>query len=525
MNHFSKENSSEETSSSHKALENNKNAEKQLRFDQAAILEKDELLENVFATPHMSIAYMDAKFNFIRVNHAYAKVDDRSPEEFIAKNHFELYPNQENQALFQKVVDSGQSYSAYAKPFQYEHSPERGVIYWDWTLQPIKDSSGKTTNLLLFVLDVTDRITALEKQILSEEKYRTLVENIPAVTWITNEYGITSYISPNVEQVYGFTSQEIYEAGDRLWFDRIHPDDVKKVRSIYQTFFQGEKKFDVEYRIRRKDGRWIWLHDRAIVTYEQEGEMLAYGIFSDITARKEAEIAKKDLEQRRAEFISLASHELRTPLTILKGYLDVMKKRYDDLSQEEKERCFHITDKNIYRLERLISGVGELAKIERGIFSLDTKVTEFNSYLSETIMTYKHILGDQLTYIHPTHDLPCFVEIDSNRLTQVLDNVIQNAMNHSSKANRKIVVECDTQLRDRIRISIRDNGAGIASTNLEKIFTPLISIPSPHTVQGAGIGLFLSKTIIEGHHGSIYAESQGLGKGTTFIIELPKKEI
>jgi len=123
----------------------------------------------------------------------------------------------------------------------------------------------------------------------SEEKYRSLVTNLPDVTWTTDNEGNTTFSSPNIEKVYGYTSEEIYKAGDRLWFGRIYPDDVEKVNEAYKVLFEKKEKFDVEYRIKRKDGKWIWLHDRAIATYEKEGVLYANGIFADITERKQME--------------------------------------------------------------------------------------------------------------------------------------------------------------------------------------------------------------------------------------------
>ena len=132
----------------------------------------------------------------------------------------------------------------------------------------------------------------------SEEKYRSLIKNIPDITWTTDQKGNTVFISPNVERVYGYTSEEIYEAGDRLWLGRIHPDDVERVKKNYELFFTGGKTFDVEYRIQRKDGEWIWLHDRAVATYERGGVLYADGVFSDITERKRIELALQMSEEK-----------------------------------------------------------------------------------------------------------------------------------------------------------------------------------------------------------------------------------
>lgn len=132
----------------------------------------------------------------------------------------------------------------------------------------------------------------------SEEKYRLLVENIPDVVWITDESGRTSYISPNIEKVYGYTPDEIYADGEDIWFGRIHTADVGFVAEAFDQLFTENRVFDIEYRIKRKDGQWIWLHDRSIATEEKNGLKIAYGLFSDITERKKIEDALRKSEEK-----------------------------------------------------------------------------------------------------------------------------------------------------------------------------------------------------------------------------------
>jgi len=123
----------------------------------------------------------------------------------------------------------------------------------------------------------------------SEKKYRSLVTNIPDVTWTSDIIGKTSFISPNVENIYGYTPEDIYMAGANLWIKRIHPEDSGKVKKAFVNLFKNEIPYDVEYRIKRKDGEWIWLHDRSLSIYKQNGVMLADGLFSDITQSKKIE--------------------------------------------------------------------------------------------------------------------------------------------------------------------------------------------------------------------------------------------
>jgi PAS domain S-box-containing protein len=129
---------------------------------------------------------------------------------------------------------------------------------------------------------------------IGDERFHSLIDNIPDVVWTSDSGGKTVYISPNVERLYGFSPDEIYQGGDQLWLGRIHPDDVERVQQAYESLLSRGEVFDVEYRIQRKDGHWIWLHDRAIAAYERDGVRYADGIFSDITARKRAEEALRE---------------------------------------------------------------------------------------------------------------------------------------------------------------------------------------------------------------------------------------
>ncbi len=137
--------------------------------------------------------------------------------------------------------------------------------------------------------DITTRKIAEDALQQSEEKYRSLIANIPDVTWTADSHGHTTFISPNVEKVFGFSAEEICREGETLWLGRIHPDDRARVRDTYHSLFTGDGAFDVEYRVQRKDGVWIWIQDRAVATYEKDGARSADGVFSDITDRKRAE--------------------------------------------------------------------------------------------------------------------------------------------------------------------------------------------------------------------------------------------
>ncbi|MEK7717899.1 MAG: PAS domain S-box protein, partial [Pseudomonadota bacterium] len=133
------------------------------RQAEAAHHQDHELLEKIFSTTHILIAYLDTDFNFVRVNRAYAEADGRPPEFFTGKNHFALYPDAEAEAIFRRVVQTGEPCTVYARPFTYPDHPERGVTFWDWSLQPVRDPGGKISGLVFSLVNVTDRVHAQEQ--------------------------------------------------------------------------------------------------------------------------------------------------------------------------------------------------------------------------------------------------------------------------------------------------------------------------------------------------------------------------
>ena len=187
------------------------------------------------------------------------------------------------------------------EPFDVEHR----IVRRDGTMrvvrsrgQVIADVRSGSARLVGTTLDITDGKLAHEKLRQSEEKFRSLVAHIPDVTWTADADGHTAYISPQVEGVFGFTSEEICDRGAELWFGRIHPRDSKRIADAWQQLFAEGKPFDVEYEVQRKDGQWIWVHDRAYRTYERNGVRYADGVFSDITERNAMEKSLRESEER-----------------------------------------------------------------------------------------------------------------------------------------------------------------------------------------------------------------------------------
>jgi PAS domain S-box-containing protein len=177
-------------------------------------------------------------------------------------------------------------------PEQLEKRYIRGdgrVVTVKVTISAVQDGQGRPSYYITHVEDITEQRKAAESLRASEERYRSLVMNIPDVVWTADATGRTTFISPNVESMSGYTIEEAYEKGPTLFMERLHPGDAAKVSDAIQAVMTTGERREMECRLQRKDGEWIWLHNRAIGCYEREGVRYVVGLISDISERKRAE--------------------------------------------------------------------------------------------------------------------------------------------------------------------------------------------------------------------------------------------
>lgn len=181
---------------------------------------------------------------------------------------------------------------------------------------------------------------------------------------------------------------------------------------------------------------------------------------------------------------------------------------------------------NISRMERLIGSVSDITQLDHGIFKLDLKEVDLYTFLEEELNVYQNNLGPQLQLDFPDSNDQnrefLNVKLDPRRISQVIGNLMHNAIKYTSNKDREIVVSLSKE-ENQVKIDIIDNGIGINPDIMDKIFQPFVSFHTGKTAQGSDIGLFLSKKIIEEHDGRISVFSEGENQGSTFTVNLPIK--
>ena len=251
----------------------------------------EELLERVFDTTYTLMAYLDTSFNFIRVNQAYLDADNKTAEELIGKKHFELYPDKENEAIFQQVLETGKPYFAQAKPFEYGYNPERGITHWNWSLQPVRDG-GAIVALLLVLVNVTDQIEAQESLIRNEEAMNSAQAIGHFGSWDSNLLTGELGWSEEIYRIFGQQAQA-FPATYEAFLEAVHPDDRDAVsQAVTISVENADIPYDIEHRLVRPDGEIRYVHEKGMVYRDDSGlPIRMLGVVHDITDRRQAEEA------------------------------------------------------------------------------------------------------------------------------------------------------------------------------------------------------------------------------------------
>jgi len=379
-------------------------------------------------------------------------------------------------------------------------------------------------------IDITEKYQLEEKLRESERKYRNLYDNTPFSVVLINTQGIVIDMNPKAEAMFGFSPEEII--GHKFMdLSVIHPDYLSTILEVFKKFIKGENLHRIDVQIQKKDGTIFWTNLQAALMKIND-ETFVQALFTDITAKKEAEFLieeevkkLKELDKIRKNLISRVSHELNTPLVSVSGGCELLLTLYGDKLKKEELEILELIEKGGKRLKHLVDNLIDISRIEYDKFKLIKKPTNFSALIREISKELMYSIRERninLKLILPEN---LYIDLDKVRIEQVIMNLLSNAIKNTPPKG-EICVNL-MKKENVVELSIKDTGIGITQGEMDMLFTRFGKLErfgegyEYIDIQGTGLGLYISKEIIDSHEGEIRAESEGRNKGSTFIVKLP----
>ena len=391
------------------------------------------------------------------------------------------------------------------------------------SIEPVKSDDGVVTGMVGASVDVTEerRMDAALRD--SEQRLRLALEGAQVGMWIADlATGLTECTPLNYE-LYGFDPQSPPLPVD-TWFQAIHPDDRPQVQAAWASTVEHGAPFALEYRILRPDGVVRWLDVRARLHRDgAQAPARVLGISMDVTGRKDAEVALREAGRSKDEFLATLAHELRNPLAPLRTAAYLLNS--PGLGDGARRDAQQMIERQVGHLSRLVDDLLEVSRVTLGRIELlrePVSVALVVEHAVEAARTAIEEGGHRLQLEIPA--TPLWVDADLVRLSQVYTNLLTNAARYTP-AGGQITLRVYARGGDAV-VSVEDTGIGIAPEMLGHVFEMFVQVPHGDRARhgGLGIGLALSKRLVELHGGTIEAWSQGEGCGSEFRVLLPRAE-
>ncbi|HEY7575237.1 MAG TPA: PAS domain S-box protein [Thermoanaerobaculia bacterium] len=391
------------------------------------------------------------------------------------------------------------------------------------SVSPIRDAEGTVVGASKVIRDITERKEVELALRASEHRFRTLSDSVASFVWVANDRGEVTYWN---RRWYESTGAAPEESLGESWQAFVHPEDQPSVAANWQSAIAGGAPFQAEVRFRGRDGEYRWRVARAM-RIDSGGTILWIGTATDVDDLKKtaealhsAKEAAEQAAQAKDQFLAVLSHELRTPLTPALATAQVLERRRD-LPAGVAE-AISLIRRNVELEALLVDDLLDLTKIARGMIELKREPVDLHELMHRVIeICRSELLGRRQTLSVGLEAREHHAHADPARMQQVLWNLLKNAIKFTAVGG-EITVRSENPAGGKIRLSVQDTGIGIPAGILPRIFEPFER--GPRTVSpragGLGLGLSISKTLVELHGGTVRAESAGEGKGSTFSIEL-----
>ncbi|MFW9829238.1 MAG: PAS domain S-box protein, partial [Candidatus Thorarchaeota archaeon] len=483
-------------------------------------MNSEEFFQTVMNHINYIIIELDLKGNIIYMNAQANNLLGYKKEDIVGINCFKFIHKEDQSKLINKMkilIQYGGSLSG-----EYRVLHNNGYY-----LQLFINGTVQREKNFIQLIAILQDISQIKK---SEEKYRFITENINDIITLYDDRLDLIFINGTHENILGYSKEEMF---GKSALEFLHPDDIKRAKKNLREG-QGRGKF----KIRTKDNSYKWMDVNGRALIDSEGNQRILIVSRDITKEKEIEkrlreseleLKKKNRELKKLnflknEFLCRASHELKAPLTTISGNAQLAMNLYNTNSNPELFVMLKEIQDKCEQLTRIINKLIASSKLETSKIELQTSKEDLLSLIKlcvdevQTLVKMKN-LRFKLDLKHPI-----ISKFNIDHIHEVITNLLTNAINYSPLGT---IIEIKSVVKSNIIvISIKDEGIGFTEDEKKRIFQKFSRIRRnikdfDLLIEGSGLGLYISRKIIELHGGEIWVESQGRNKGSTFYFTLP----
>jgi PAS domain S-box-containing protein len=395
------------------------------------------------------------------------------------------------------------------------HVRRDGSRFWaSGVVTAVRDDEGNLIGFSKVMRDMTERNRLTEER----DRFFTLSMDLLCIVRLNGRF---QRVNPAFENLLGFSEEELL--GTSL-FDLVHPQDRAQTEAEYEKLAMGEPVTVMENRLLCKDGNYKWF---AWSYYPVPEDDLAFGVGRDVTELRQVHdvlrLRAEELEESnrvKDEFLATLSHELRTPLTSILGWSRLLHSK--QLSEHDRERAIQIIQRNAESQAKLIEDLLEVSRIITGKLRIEFQPVTFPFIVETVINSLRPAADAKYLQLESAIDPAAGPVLgDPARLQQIVTNLLSNAIKFTPDRGR---IDIRLQrINSHARLEIRDTGVGIAAAELPYIFERFRQADSSNVRAhgGLGLGLAIVDYLVRQQAGAVYVESEGPGKGATFIVEFP----
>ncbi len=462
----------------------------------------------------------DENANFTYVSPRIKDLLGYEPEDLIGLNAFDLMNADEAERVHKHFDPIAHKYLPFKNLQNTNLHKDGHEVVIESSGTPIFDEKGRFHGYRGIDRDITDRIKA-EAELLKRKKlFRDLFESNPAAAIITSPSGTIHMVNSAFMKASGFSAEEVVgRTSQELGFWSDLSDRERMVSAIMEH--GSINNLEASFYPKHKQPMTLLVSSRAI---EYDGEKRILSVLIDVTGQRKAEETQRQLEKAKSDFIKTVAHELQTPLIAILGYAELLENTDQLHINEQQKQYASIIRINAEALSRHIKDMLDIenVQLERSLNIVKNNVS-IAKLIKTSISSITPKFSEHKFILTHANRLPEVMFIDEGRITQVLNNLLINAVKYSPEGgNVEVSTSTDS---NRITISITDNGLGMTPKQAERIFEPFYRAnPENAQIGGMGLGMCIVKKIVEDHGGDISISSI-LGEGTTVTFTLPLVDV